>query len=78
MILFFCIIIIKMKKRENGSINLLRKANGTTETLKKAIVKMNEATTVMNSSTHQTLILTTAKLLTSMLREYDEYPPLLV
>ena len=59
----------------NGSINLLRIVN---DTLKMAIVKMNEATTVMNSSTHRTLTLTTAKLLTSMLREHDEYPPLLV
>ena len=78
MLLFFCIINNKLKKRENGSINLLRKVNETTETLKMAIVKMNEATTVMNSSTHKTLTLTTAKLLTSMLREHDEYPPLLV
>jgi hypothetical protein len=75
MILFFCIINIKMKKRENRSINLLRKVN---DTLKLSIVKMNEASTVMNSSTHRTLTLTTTKLLTSILREHDEFPPLLV
>ena len=64
-----------MKKRENRSINLLRKVN---DTLKLSIVKMNEASTVMNSSTHRTLTLTTTKLLTSILREHDEFPPLLV